>query len=169
MSIATNLPPAPEDSAAYILSYSPVAGDYFLTCCADSSNTYTYNSDTSVLSCGSNTRYCLSDGAWVQYANSRDWVGVFLSEDDCTGPTHKVILSSSVNIVSSDNRILKASVPYGYFNHRIALVGDTLTASDFSPTLLGVQKLVPLLLPLIIGYLAFRKAWQFIRSTVKGA
>lgn len=44
-----------------------------------------------------------------------------------------------------------------------------LTSSSFAGVLNGCMELVPLLLPTVIGFLAFRKAWTFLKSTIAGA
>ncbi len=46
---------------------------------------------------------------------------------------------------------------------------DGLSSASFAGVLQGCMDLVPLLLPTVVGFLAFRKAWQFIKSTIKGA
>lgn len=46
---------------------------------------------------------------------------------------------------------------------------DSLSSADFAGVLQGCMDLVPLLLPTVIGFLAFRKAWGFIKSTIQGA
>ena len=46
---------------------------------------------------------------------------------------------------------------------------DGLTSSMFTGVLDDCIALVPILLPTIIGFLGFRKAWQFIKSQIQGA
>ena len=46
---------------------------------------------------------------------------------------------------------------------------DGLSSADFAGVLQGCMDLVPLLLPTVIGFLAFRKAWGFVKSTIAGA
>ena len=45
----------------------------------------------------------------------------------------------------------------------------SLTSASFAGVLNGCMELVPLLLPTVIGFLAFRKAWSFLKSTIAGA
>lgn len=44
-----------------------------------------------------------------------------------------------------------------------------LTSADFQGVLAEVTSLVPVLLPVVIGYIAFRKGWSFIKSTLRKA
>lgn len=46
---------------------------------------------------------------------------------------------------------------------------DSLTTEMFNGVLTEVTGLVPIVLPAVIGFLAFRKGWSFIKSAVKGA
>ena len=46
---------------------------------------------------------------------------------------------------------------------------SSLTSASFAGVLNGCMELVPLLLPTVIGFLAFRKAWTFLKSTIAGA
>lgn len=44
-----------------------------------------------------------------------------------------------------------------------------VTSSSFNGVLDQVVALVPIVFPAVIGFLAFRKGWSFIKSAVKGA
>lgn len=44
-----------------------------------------------------------------------------------------------------------------------------VTSASFTGVLDQVVALVPIVLPAVIGFLAFRKGWSFIKSAVKGA
>lgn len=46
---------------------------------------------------------------------------------------------------------------------------STVTADSFNGVLDEVVGLVPIVLPAVIGFLAFRKGWGFIKSAIKGA
>lgn len=44
-----------------------------------------------------------------------------------------------------------------------------LTDIDFSSVFQGIYDLIPLMLPAILGFLAFRKGWSFLKGAIKGA
>lgn len=44
-----------------------------------------------------------------------------------------------------------------------------VTSASFNGVLDQVVALVPIVLPAVIGFLAFRKGWSFIKSAVSGA
>lgn len=44
-----------------------------------------------------------------------------------------------------------------------------VTSASFNGVLDQVVALVPIVLPAVIGFLAFRKGWAFIKSAIKGA
>lgn len=46
---------------------------------------------------------------------------------------------------------------------------DGITSATFSGVLEEVIGLVPVVLPAVIGFLAFRKGWSFIKSAIRGA
>lgn len=46
---------------------------------------------------------------------------------------------------------------------------DGVTSSTFTGVLDQVILLVPVVLPAVIGFLAFRKGWSFLKSAIKGA
>lgn len=46
---------------------------------------------------------------------------------------------------------------------------SSVTADSFNGVLDEVVALVPIVLPAVIGFLAFRKGWGFIKSAIKGA
>lgn len=44
-----------------------------------------------------------------------------------------------------------------------------VTSASLLEILDSITALVPVVLPAVIGFLAFRKGWSFIKSAVKGA
>lgn len=46
---------------------------------------------------------------------------------------------------------------------------DGITAATLTPILDGVKELVPVVTGTVIGFLAFRKGWGFLKSAVRGA
>lgn len=51
----------------------------------------------------------------------------------------------------------------------VSTMFSSVTADSFNGVLDEVVGLVPIVLPAVIGFLAFRKGWGFIKSAIKGA
>lgn len=45
----------------------------------------------------------------------------------------------------------------------------TVTSASLLAVLDEIKGLVPIVLPTVIGFMAFRKGWSFLRSAVQGA
>lgn len=45
----------------------------------------------------------------------------------------------------------------------------TITAADLTPVLAEIKTLIPIVLPVIVGFIAFRKGFAFLKSALKGA
>lgn len=45
----------------------------------------------------------------------------------------------------------------------------TVTSASLLSVLDEIKGLVPVVLPTVIGFMAFRKGWSFLRGAVKGA
>lgn len=46
---------------------------------------------------------------------------------------------------------------------------EGITSSDCLAVLDEIKDVLPVVLPAVVGFLAFRKAWGFLRSAIKGA
>ena len=46
---------------------------------------------------------------------------------------------------------------------------SALNGVDFNSVFHGIYDLIPLMLPAILGFLAFRKGWGFLKGQIKGA
>jgi len=46
---------------------------------------------------------------------------------------------------------------------------DTITAATFTGILDTIKDLIPVVLPAVVGFLAFRKGWSFLKGQIKGA
>lgn len=46
---------------------------------------------------------------------------------------------------------------------------EGLTSATFLGVLDEIKNLIPIVAPAVIGFLAFRKGWSFIKSQIKGA
>jgi len=44
-----------------------------------------------------------------------------------------------------------------------------ITSSMLLGILDEIKEIMPIVVPTVIGFIAFRKAWQFLRSQIKGA
>lgn len=50
-----------------------------------------------------------------------------------------------------------------------SIFNGAITADTLAPVLNGIKELLPIVIPTAVGFLAFRKGWSFVMSTVKGA
>jgi len=46
---------------------------------------------------------------------------------------------------------------------------EGITAGAFSGVLDGIKELLPVALPTVVGFIAFRKGWAWLKSQLKGA
>lgn len=46
---------------------------------------------------------------------------------------------------------------------------EGITATTLAPVLDGIKDLIPVVVPTVVGFLAFRKGWAFLKGQVKGA
>ncbi len=46
---------------------------------------------------------------------------------------------------------------------------DGVTAESFSGVLDGILELLPIVLPVVVGFIAFRKGWAWLKGQIKGA
>lgn len=44
-----------------------------------------------------------------------------------------------------------------------------ITADSFSGVLDGIMELLPVVLPVVVGFIAFRKGWAWLKGQIKGA
>ena len=44
-----------------------------------------------------------------------------------------------------------------------------ITADSFSGVLDGIMELLPIVLPTVVGFIAFRKGWAWLKGQIKGA
>lgn len=44
-----------------------------------------------------------------------------------------------------------------------------IDASHFSGVLSGIMELLPIALPVVVSFIAFRKGWAWLKSQIKGA
>jgi len=51
----------------------------------------------------------------------------------------------------------------------LASMWDGVTSTDFQGILDEVKGGFPIILPVVISYLAFRKGWSFVKGQLKGA
>ncbi len=46
---------------------------------------------------------------------------------------------------------------------------EGITAESFSGVLDGILELLPIVLPVVVGFIAFRKGWAWLKGQLKGA
>ena len=46
---------------------------------------------------------------------------------------------------------------------------DTLTSANFTGVLDSIKELIPIVLPAVIGFIAFRKGWSFLKGEIRKA
>lgn len=46
---------------------------------------------------------------------------------------------------------------------------EGITSATLLAVLDEIKNLVPIVIPTVVGFLAFRKGWSFLKSSVKGA
>lgn len=44
-----------------------------------------------------------------------------------------------------------------------------ITAESFSGVMDGITELLPIALPVVVGFIAFRKGWAWLKGQIKGA
>ena len=50
-----------------------------------------------------------------------------------------------------------------------AQIFEGIQASQFTGVLDGVKELLPVVLPVVVGFIAFRKGWAWLKGQIKGA
>lgn len=100
--------------------------------------------------------YVLADGVWSATSTGIVSVG-----------SDGQLLYSPINVYNSDGEVALYSSRYSNTPYTI---GGRISASTiYTGVVSPLFKLVPLLIVPIVGFLAFRKAWSFIKTTIKGA
>lgn len=46
---------------------------------------------------------------------------------------------------------------------------EGITAATFNGVLDTIKDLIPVVIPAVVGFLAFRKGWSFLKSQIRGA
>jgi len=46
---------------------------------------------------------------------------------------------------------------------------EGITAQHFSGVLDGIMELLPIVLPVVVSFIAFRKGWAWLKGQIKGA
>ena len=79
----------------------------------------------------------------------------------------KIMLVSALSLVTvATMAIVGSAEPAATAPQQLS---GMVTSEIFMGILNQVLALVPILLPAVIGFLAFRKGWQFLKSQIKGA
>lgn len=100
--------------------------------------------------------------------NGSEWVGA-LNNSVSNFISHKV---TSDNIIYSNYDIYKNDEVFYYgssYSYPLAVTGSVSSSMILNSLKHEVLPLVPLVSVAVIGYIAFRKAWNFITGGVRGA
>lgn len=54
-------------------------------------------------------------------------------------------------------------------NTVVTTMWDGITSSTFMGVLDNVKSALPIIIPVVVGLLAIRKGWSFVKSQIKGA
>lgn len=74
--------------------------------------------------------------------------------------------SSSLIMAYNDIERTQTSIKGNYTK----LVGfGSITTNDFKPVMSGIKSLLPVIVPVVVGYLALRKGWRFVKGETAGA
>lgn len=60
-------------------------------------------------------------------------------------------------------------MPGNYLMEETSSAWNGITSADCLAVLDEIKDVLPVVLPAVVGFLAFRKAWGFLRSAIKGA
>jgi hypothetical protein len=131
---------------------------------------YKYNGSYIILDNASSDGHYLNNigDAYIYKEGDSSWSKYFLSSTTIAG---KTIIFSSFDVIDSNDNILSVgqSVSEIRKNYQsYSTVGD-YSSSTFLTSLNGVKILLPAVVLLTVGCIAIRKAFIFIKSTVKGA
>lgn len=84
-------------------------------------------------------------------------------------PNHNILLASTVDIYNSDGSLYCSATKQSYFTSTISLISSSITSSTLTSALNDTKILMPILLVALIAFIAFRKAWNFLKGAVRGA
>lgn len=46
---------------------------------------------------------------------------------------------------------------------------SSITADTLTPVMDGIKELFPIIVPVVVSFLALRKGWSFLKSQIRGA
>ena len=83
------------------------------------------------------------------------------------------IIASSFDLYNADGTIAVPRTFENYFNNdnleTFPVIAQSITPSTIMTSLSDVRYLLPMLIIVIVGFIAFRKAWDFIKGAIRGA
>lgn len=159
MSIITTLPAVPAGSDSYnhyLIVFS--GGEYSLQLFQDRNLVFT--DDALVFSWNNSKHYTLQDDSWVLDGNPLNTRYVF---SECT------FVASDIDLSVGETTLVRASNPQYLKGGTVTLIGSTISDNAFYGVLKGCGDIALLVLPVLVGFFAFRKAWAFLHHTIKGA
>lgn len=125
---------------------------------------YIYNGDHSQYG----PYYRPADGAKIFKYSDDTWSEVTFSSGDYNDwhPFTDKNFIMAYNDLERGTGASKITVKSNY----IKLVGfGSITTNDFKPVMSGIKSLLPVIVPVVVGYLALRKGWRFVKGETAAA
>lgn len=161
---------------AYALFYDPANDTYHLQLYSSGGNIYftgDRNTDPwtveTVQFTNQSYHYVLNDNQWVSSGNGITYT---LSQTPFCFSSSRIsmgqyVLASEGTSFDPNSVVVRGTelMPEAWY----PTLGTVLIPSDMIATLQGCSMLASILLPVVVGFLAFRKAYRFIKLTLGGA
>lgn len=172
--LSNNISSVPASDLPYhIISYDRSSDSYYLFYF----DKYSYSGSGSqwkmFFDC-KNIYYVYSDSKWVKHIFYND---ISLYHLACYVSTNGNVVTdlgsqslalSNFNILDENNHVLFFGSNQQNGDESVSFIGNSFTASCFDSVLSGINVILPLVLVTVVCLLGFRKAWQFLKSQVKG-
>lgn len=158
MGITKKLPALPEPGAYqhYLIVYAD--GVYNMQLFHDKQLTWLDNS--LVFSWSNSQHYILSEDSWVLDGNP---LNTRYDLSVCQ------LVATDADLYNGDTLVLRGSNAHYLKGGTITVIGSSIADNAFYGVLMGCADIAVLILPVLVGFLAFRKAYSFLTSTIKGA
>ena len=164
MSLTSNLPELPEGVNGCVVQYNAETDTYLMHDLVFDPQYVYFSSDDNYFSGKVDgntipgTIYHLEDGAWVSQGSSH-----FALYGD-----YKVLFTTA-NLVKEDGNYIAYSSDISQISGATSVGSYISSGFIVGSTLSPMYKLAPLLIVPVIGFLAFRKGYAFLKSHLKGA
>ena len=157
--LTSKLPELPRDSDKYFITYKTFNGEeYYILTLVDNYSGKVEEDFT--VSSGLADNFVLYDGQWCS-----TWLNQYSEYRDNTATD---VIYSSYDMYTVSDEIYYNSSKYDY--DEISVAGNTVTASSINTTLRSEYLPVALILVVaVVGIVAFKKAWNWLSSCIRGA